>query len=257
MKRFRVALKWRRRLWRPGEWNVLLRRLRAGIPPRASRGAADRHPPRLLSPSSFRLVQRPRSLSTLRLPAAPAIRPPARWTPRRLPQFWSRPRPVPLPRSLPGGPRVLLLLVLGVLGVAGLIGAAALLHPGRAPRALPKGPEEEAAAAGAGATPSAAPGVFSRMRPRSGDRMAWPRIGFRWSFQPDGDTLAAGAGVTYRVHVAGPGGEPTRVVESDAPEATLDLDDRFPFGECSWWIEASRPGHTTLRSPTETFELQP
>ena len=95
------------------------------------------------------------------------------------------------------------------------------------------------------------------MRPRAGDRMAPPRLGFRWLYRPDSTGAPPPSDVRFRVHLNGPGGAPQRIVESNTTEATLDLDDSFPLGACSWWIEAIRPGQASLRSQAETFDLQP
>lgn len=123
---------------------------------------------------------------------------------------------------------------------------------------------------------------FSRLRPRTGDHMVLPRIGFRWSFGPGseaaGDSGAAeqasfvpssflsgadsirAAGtnaIRFLLHLVGPGGRPEIVRETTASEINLDLKGKLPAGECEWWVEAKLPGHDPVCSGKERFVLQP
>jgi len=71
------------------------------------------------------------------------------------------------------GPRRLGLMVL--LGVLGLLGIKMAAGPGLTPSPAPKNQPEPRSLSDSG--------LFSQLRPRAGDMMALPRIGFRWAFE--------------------------------------------------------------------------
>lgn len=168
--------------------------------------------------------------------------------------------------------RLALLVFLGALGFLGV-----RLASHSAPTAKPSLEPE--------ATPTNA-GTFSELRPRTGDHMALPRIGFRWTFDgqaasPKSASTRPGASknisqasmvprflsgsdssredgaVRYVLHLAGPGGTPEITKESSEPSLRLNLKKDFPTGECEWWIEAFVPGQPPATSPRERFTLSP
>jgi hypothetical protein len=96
------------------------------------------------------------------------------------------------------------------------------------------------------------------MRPRPEDKMAPPRLGFRWSFVPDSARATVPSKqVKFRVHLISSDGA-HEVTHSVAESQThVDIRDNFPTGKCQWWVEALVPGYPPVRSVTETFVLEP
>jgi len=157
-----------------------------------------------------------------------------------------------------------LLMVLGILSALGVHHAGTRLS-GQPAESAPT-PERKAANLST---------LFSGMRPRQGDRMAPPRIGFRWSFEDAGaadgvvhasfmpplrataDTTVAmaGKGIRFLLHILGPGGKPEITKETLTPEVQLSLKEGFPEGECEWWVEALVPGAEPITSPRKKFVL--
>jgi hypothetical protein len=159
------------------------------------------------------------------------------------------------------------------LGMLVLLGALAVLgirhFPGPSPL---KAPEPSKPTSGVQPFHWA----LSKLRPRLGDRMTLPRIGFRWSLEgTDGapvsqaslvppffthtDSMkAAGShAVRFLLHLVGPGGKPEIVQETTTQEMRLDLKNGFPVGECEWWVEARMPGGTSVCSDRQRFVLKP
>jgi hypothetical protein len=158
------------------------------------------------------------------------------------------------------------------LGVLALLGALAFLGVRHSPAPAPvKAPEPSKPVSGVQPFHWA----LSKLRPRLGDRMTLPRVGFRWSlergdatvaqaslvppFLSDTDSMkAAGThAVRFLLHLVGPGGKPEIVRETTTQEVRLDLKDGFPVGECEWWVEARMPGGTSVCSDRQRFVLKP
>jgi hypothetical protein len=118
--------------------------------------------------------------------------------------------------------------------------------------------------------------ALSKLRPRVGDRMTLPRIGFRWTFEAGGGSTATQASlvppflsdtdsmkaagteaVRFLLHLVGPGGKPEIVKETTTQEIRLDLKNGFPVGECEWWVEALLPGGNSVCSDRQRFVLKP
>jgi hypothetical protein len=169
-------------------------------------------------------------------------------------------------REVPPGRLVLLVLVSAI----GFVGAH--LFPGHSPTsarsAIPK-PEQPAAA------PCA---TLDSLRPRAGDHMTLPRVGFRWSFNPTPGSsptiskasmipsfLSGTDSVSTRprldisprfiLHLLGPGGHPEITKETSATEVRLNLTKGFSPGDCEWWVEALIPGAQSITSARERFAL--
>jgi hypothetical protein len=138
------------------------------------------------------------------------------------------------------------------IGGAALVAAAALIGARllQPPAAKPPHPAQPAPDSTSARLDTL---TFSQLRPREGDHMAPPRIGFRWSFRADS---AAGAETLFRVHLRSVerGVEVTR----DTRESSLNVDlaPSYPLGPCEWWVEAIRPGHPVIRSRSESFRLE-
>jgi hypothetical protein len=168
-----------------------------------------------------------------------------------------------MPRRIPPR-RLAVLLFLGALGMVGLRSFTS--HPSTP--AKPQAPDPQKG--------TTAAGDFGGMRPRKGDHMTPPRIGFRWKFdlqKRSGDSSPSQAsmmpsffnrsdstdaqGIKYVLHVVGPGGqEITR--ETAKPNLRLNLKKNdLPPGECEWWVEACVPGLPPVASPREHFVLKP
>jgi hypothetical protein len=146
-------------------------------------------------------------------------------------------------------PRVAGLALLGVLSV---LTVRAFFE--RAPNTRPA----PASPSGMDSLSVSDPGAFQGMRPRAKDKMAPPRIGFRWNWIPDSTRAAVPLKqVKFRVHLVSSDGahEVTRQVSES--QTHVNLRDTFPVGECQWWVEALVPGHPPVRSARETFILEP
>lgn len=145
------------------------------------------------------------------------------------------------------GPRLLLAVGAAALALAAALVASRSLGPS-APKPSPEQAPGIDAASGIDTV------AFRQLRPRNGDHMAPPRIGFRWSFPPD----SVGAdGVRFRLHIQGPDGVQEITRETGDTHLNVDLAPSFPLGECEWWVEAIRPGKPGLRSKAERFRLEP
>jgi hypothetical protein len=170
--------------------------------------------------------------------------------------------------------RVLMLFVLGMLGLLGLRTPPAPVTP--VPKAVPGRID--------GSAP-APPGSFQAMRPRLGDHMTLPRIGFRWAFDgvrawthmggtgtaseasmvpsfPSGDSIGVAVSrarqqVRFLLHLVGPGGGPEIRQETTQSQVRLNLRNTLPPGEYQWWVEAFVPGMPPVSSPRERFALTP
>jgi hypothetical protein len=141
------------------------------------------------------------------------------------------------------------LVLLGVLGVA----VVRALLPGRT--AFEATPALTSAADSLAVTD---PKAFRSLRPRVGDKMTPPRIGFRWTWVPDSARATVPANqVKFRVHLVSSDGthEITRQVGDS--RVHVNLRDDFPTGDCQWWVEALVPGWPSVCSARETFLLEP
>jgi hypothetical protein len=162
------------------------------------------------------------------------------------------------------------------LGVLALLGLKGTLPPAtRQVTQVPVRPESTAVV----------PGSFKEMRPRAGDHLAFPRIGFRWAFDgvrawtamrmtnsadqasmmptllsPDslgGVMTRARQQVRFLLHLVGPGGAPEIRQETTESQVRLNLRNTYPAGEYEWWVEAFLPGMPSVSSPRERFALTP
>jgi hypothetical protein len=172
-----------------------------------------------------------------------------------------------LPRRDVPARRLAVLLFLGALGLLGFRFVSTQAgHPAKPATPRP------------GGSPTPAASFFAGLRPRLGDHMTLPRIGFRWAFDPSGkdaqnvtqaslvpsflarpDSAASAMGekVRYVLHLLGPGGAPEVTKESSESSLRMNLRKDFPTGECEWWVEAYVPGQPPLVSPKERFVLSP
>jgi hypothetical protein len=180
-------------------------------------------------------------------------------------------RSVSLIRTLPRrdipARRLATLLFLGTLGLLGI----RLLSGPAAHTAKPSAPRPNDA-------PASTVSPFAEMRPRPGDHMTLPRIGFRWVFDLTGAKPQAVSqasmvppflaridstrgsrqdGTRFVLHLVGPGGQPEITKESTEPNMRLNLKKDFPTGDCEWWVEAVVSGQPPLVSPRERFILSP
>jgi hypothetical protein len=166
-------------------------------------------------------------------------------------------------RDLPAR-RLAVLLFLGALGFLG----ARLFPANSGLVSKPSNPQPDK-------TPTTS--LFSGLRPKAGDHMTLPRLGFRWSFEmtpgsPRGVSQASimprfrsssdssnGTGtrgnIRYVLHLVGPGGQPEITKESSEPELRVNLKKDFPPGDCEWWVEALIPGQPPVASEREKFTL--
>lgn len=98
---------------------------------------------------------------------------------------------------------------------------------------------------------------FHSMRPGPEDRMALPRLGFTWEFDPAAASLqgAEVEEVRYIVHVACPSGAPHDTAGTWQSEAVINLHPDFRPGECAWWVEAILPDGAVIRSPRSSFMI--
>ncbi len=141
--------------------------------------------------------------------------------------------------------------LLGAVAVPA-IAAVAILFAARS--CSPDPPPEAPAATPAVAEAALDTPSFQDLRPRHGDVMARPRIGFRWIYRPAGGT---GDSVRYFLHLVGGDSTSEIVRESARSELNVDLAEQFPPGDCSWWVEARRPDGSRVRSRPERFLLVP
>jgi hypothetical protein len=96
------------------------------------------------------------------------------------------------------------------------------------------------------------------MRPRAGDKMTLPRVGFRWIWSPDSARATVpSTQVKFRVHLVSSDGGHEVTRQSAESRAHVNLRDGFPIGECQWWVEALVPGYPPVRSAKQTFLLEP
>jgi hypothetical protein len=154
-----------------------------------------------------------------------------------------------MPR-LPGrNNQVVRLAVLVVLGILGILGARTLFQ-GR-PNTVPVPP----AAPGTDSLGVTNAAAFRGLRPREGDKMTPPRIGFRWTWNPDSARVAPGP-VKFRVHLVSPDGAHEVSRQVSEPKAHVNLRDSFPTGKCEWWVEAIVPGSPPIRSAKQNFLLE-
>ncbi len=146
-------------------------------------------------------------------------------------------------------PRAAGLVLLGVLSVLGVRAYFQGAGNARSVPAPPSGPDSLGVVD---------PGAFQRMRPRPEDKMALPRVGFRWSYVPDSARATVPSKqVRFRVHLISSDGA-HEITQSVADSRThVNLRDNFPTGKCEWWVEALVPGYPPVRSSTGTFELEP
>jgi hypothetical protein len=164
--------------------------------------------------------------------------------------------------------RIAAVVVLGVLGVLGIRSI-----PHHAAPVAPIGPSPQKA----GALPV---GDFRELRPRAGDHMTPPRIGFRWKFDhgefnetsssqasmapsvvppffSKRDSTRNGGTIRFVLHLIPAGGGAEVTKEADRDGVRINLSKSFPPGECEWWVEAVVPGEAPVVSPREHFVLTP